>query len=212
VFIPLVDILRCPVVHEETWLVASIDRAEDRDLIEGTLGCPGCLAEYPVHDGLVLFHDDVSRPSYQAPSEAHAVRLAAALDLTDSRMTAVLHGVLGALAPLIVGMSPAQLLLLNAADDIVSGDGISLVRARTAPLAHASVHAAAFDDTASPELIASLVASLRPNGRLVGPTSIAVPSEVTELARDDEIWVGQVGAGVVPSGPVQIRRARSDER
>ena len=73
-FLPLVDVLRCPVAHEETWLVASIDRAEDRDIITGALGCPQCLAEYPIRDGIVHFAADVRLPEYRAPDEAGAMR------------------------------------------------------------------------------------------------------------------------------------------
>src|SRR4051812_2830577 len=113
-FLPLVDSLRCPIVHEETWLVASIDRVDDRDIITGSLGCPQCLAEYPIHDGIVEFGDDVSLPAYRAPDDADAMRLAAALDLTDVRMTAVLQGTWASHAPLMRGFSPSQLLLVNA--------------------------------------------------------------------------------------------------
>src|SRR5690348_14655364 len=120
-FLPLVDVLRCPVVHEETWLVASIDRAEDRDIITGALGCPQCLAEYPIRDGIVDF-GGANLPAYRAPGESDAMRLAAALDLTDARMTAVLHGSWASEAPLIRGFSPAQLLLINAPEGIATGD------------------------------------------------------------------------------------------
>ena len=112
-FIPLVDVLRCTRPHEETWLVASIDRAEDRDILEGTLGCPSCLAEYPIHDGIVSFEPSVARPEFLQPSENDVLRLAAALDLVDPRMTAVLHGSWGSCAPLIRGVSPVPLLLVN---------------------------------------------------------------------------------------------------
>src|SRR4051812_31652364 len=112
-FIPLIDTLRCPNLHEETWLVASIDRAEERDMREGVLGCPQCLAEYPVRDGVVYFDPTISRGAFIAPDELQATRIAAALDLTETRMTAVLHGAWGAHAQLVRGMSPAQLLLVN---------------------------------------------------------------------------------------------------
>jgi hypothetical protein len=36
-FIELVDALRCPVPHEESWLVASADRMEARHIVDGTL-------------------------------------------------------------------------------------------------------------------------------------------------------------------------------
>jgi len=67
-FIPLVDSLRCPRVHDATWLVASIDRAEERDMKEGILGCPTCLAEYPVRDGIVYFDAAAERPPFEVLS------------------------------------------------------------------------------------------------------------------------------------------------
>lgn len=207
-FIPLVDILRCPTVHEETWLVASIDRAHERDIVEGMLGCPSCFAEYPIRDGVVVFDAKAPDTAYGAPSDEDAVRLAAALDLTDARMTAVLQGEWAVHAPLVVGMAPAQLILVNAPDGISSGDGISLVRAPIAPLAHGSVHAAAFDASASAEMVASLVSSLRANGRLLGPASVPIPSGLTELARDDEVWVAQMGATATTSAPVTLGRRK----
>ena len=107
-FIPLVDILRCVNPHNETWLVASIERAEDRFIIDGTLGCPTCLAEYPIRDGIVYFTERVPSDANVQPDEGEAMRLAAALDLTEPRMTALLQGTRGAHAQLIRGFSPAQ--------------------------------------------------------------------------------------------------------
>src|SRR6185503_13685363 len=180
-FMPLVDVLRCPRVHEDTWLVASIDRAEDRDIIEGTLGCPICQAEYPIRDGIVRFSDRAA-PAIAGPlREDDAMRVAAALDLTDPRMTAVLHGAWGALGPIMRGLTPAQLLLVNPPKGITSGDGISIVYANIAPVALGSMHAAAVDTSAAERMLASLVAALRPGGRMVGPLSFAVPPALTEL-------------------------------
>lgn len=206
-FIPLVDLLRCPAAHEETWLVASIDRALERDIKQGALGCPVCLAEYPVREGVVHFAEP-ALPPYAAPSESEAIRLAAALDLTDARMTALVHGAWGAHAPLVIGISPAQLLLLNAPDGIASGDGVSLVRASRAPLAHASINAAAIDAAASPEIVASVVSALRPGGRLLGPVTLDVPAGLAELARDEEVWVAEVGAVVASSAPISITKKK----
>jgi uncharacterized protein YbaR (Trm112 family) len=209
VFIPLVDVLRCPNTHDETWLVASIDRADNRDILAGTLGCPICMAEYPIRDGVVVFDEAATHPPYYAPSEGDAVRLAAALDLTDARMTAVLQGAWGGQAPIIAAMSPVRLLLINPPDGIASGDGVSIVRAAAAPLARGSANAAAFDASASPAMIASLVASVRPGARLIGPASSAVPAGATELARDDEIWVAHV-EGATTSAPVSLARRRRE--
>lgn len=209
--ISLVDILRCPKPHAETWLVASIDRVELRDIVTGTLGCPQCMGEYPIRDGVVYFDDDVPRRAGPPPDEAEAVRLAAALDLTDPRMVAVLHGEWGTQAPLMRGIAPAQLLLVNPPVDIASGDGVSIVVAHRAPFAQASVDAVAIGGggDASDAMVASLQASLRAGKRMLGPVALAVPVDVTPLARDADVWVGQLDAQLVTSAPIMpARRAR----
>ena len=211
-FIPLVDSLRCPRPHDETWLVASIERAEERDILEGVLGCPACLAEYPIHDGVVWFDTSVSRTPFLPPDEIQATRIAAALDLTDPRMIAVLHGDWGAHAQLVRSISPAQLLLVNPPEGIVSGDGISIVLSDTAPLGVSSMDAAAVDVTATEGMVASLRASLRGGRRMLGPAAMAVPAFLTELTRDRHVWVAQLDAGAVTSAPVLPTRRSRIER
>lgn len=207
--IPLVDSLRCPRVHAETWLVASIDHAEDRDIITGFLGCPECLAEYQIRDGIVYFSTEVQQTPFMAPDEVEATRLAAALDLTDSRMTAALHGDWGAHAQLVRGMSPAHLLLINPPAGIVSGDGISIVIADTAPLAQSSMDAVAVDSSATDAMLASLDAALSGGKRMLGRASMPVPANYTELARDDAAWVARLDQKVTVSAPVMpTRRSR----
>lgn len=204
-FVPLVDTLRCPHPHDETWLVASIDRANERDIIDGMLGCPKCTTEYPIRDGIVYFAENVPRAGFRAPSEEEAMRLAAALDLTDARMTAVLQGTWGAHAPILRGITPAQLLLVNPPVGITSGDGISIVQAETAPIARGSMSAVAFDESADGAMLASLLATLRPGGRVLGPVQVPVPPDFTELARDEEVWVARASSGST-SAPVPLRR------
>ncbi|HEY4130711.1 MAG TPA: hypothetical protein VGM50_08835 [Gemmatimonadaceae bacterium] len=205
-FIPLVDALRCPRPHAETWLVASIDRAEDRDILDGTLGCPQCLAEYPIRDGVVYFNVDIVRTPFLPPDEVEATRLAAALDLTEANMTAVLHGDWGAHAQLIRAMSPAQILLVNPPDGVLSGDGISIVVADKAPLAQSSAHAVAIDNTANEEMIASLVAALASGRRMLGPVTLPLPQHLTQLVRDEDVWVAQLDTKVTVSAPIGLTR------
>ncbi|HTJ23824.1 MAG TPA: hypothetical protein VL383_15580 [Gemmatimonadaceae bacterium] len=208
-FIPLVDLLRCPRGHDDTWLVASIDESMDRDIVRGTLGCPICLAEYPIREGVVLF-DDAALPDnsiQSAPREEDAVRLAAALDLTDARMTALLHGAWGAYAPILRGLTPAQLLLLNPPPGITSGDGVSIVRSsRAAPVAHNAVAAVALDAGAEPPMVESLVASLKPGARMLGQARTPIPDGLTEMARDEEVWVAQRDTAAAASAPVTLAR------
>jgi len=207
--IQLVERLRCPKAHKETWLVASIDRAEQRDILEGTLGCPECMSEYAIRAGIVYFDDDVARERPCTPSEAEAMRLAAALELTDPRMVAVLYGVWGAHAMIMRGISPVPLLLVNPPEGVTSGDGISIIVSRHSGLARASVDAVAIAAGASDEMVSSLVVALRPGKRLVLPASMPLPPEFTEIARDDDMCVAQLDAQATASAPIlPTRRAR----
>src|SRR4030081_3421247 len=97
-FIELVDALRCPTPHDESWLVGSADRMEARHIVEGTLGCPVCRAEFPIHDGVVDFRRGPARalPSNAAPDPEQTMRLAALLDLSDASGFPVLLGGRGA--------------------------------------------------------------------------------------------------------------------
>jgi uncharacterized protein YbaR (Trm112 family) len=200
--IPLVDHLRCPRVHEDTWLVASIDQAVERDIVTGFLGCPKCEAEFPIRDGVVHFEPNIVRAPFIAPSEIEAVRIAAALDLMDPKMIAILHGECGAHAPLIRGVSPAALILVNPPEGIVSGDGVSIVLAARGPFANASMDGVAISGDADAGMVASLVASVRGGARVLGPRSHPIPPGLIELARDEEVWVAQLESGSVTSAPI----------
>jgi uncharacterized protein YbaR (Trm112 family) len=204
VFLPLIDRLRCLNVHEDTWLVASIDRAEERDVLEGTLGCPICSAEYRIRDGVAWFGDGPVAED-ETPSSAEALRLAAALDLTDARMTAILHGSWGAHAAILRGLSPAQMLLVNPPTGVTSGDGISIVRAPVAPVAASWADAAALDH-ADGAMSESLRAALRGGGRLLARSEAEVPPGFSELARDADVWVAQLDVGAAAGAPVAISR------
>jgi uncharacterized protein YbaR (Trm112 family) len=205
-FVPLVDVLRCTNAHVDTWLVASIERAEERDIKEGTLGCPSCLSEYPIREGIVYFVEPSTPLSFQPPRESDAMRLAAALDLTDPRMTAVLQGAWGAHAQLVRAYSPAELLLLNPPGGQTSGDGISIVMSDVAPLAAASTNAVAVDSSVSDELFASLRRSMRAGARLLAPAPMPLPPGFVELARDEDVWVARLDDTVTISAPTSITR------
>jgi uncharacterized protein YbaR (Trm112 family) len=198
VFIELIDDLRCPRPHEETWLVASAERAVERDIVEGTLGCPICHAEYPIRDGVVWFSDPSAPTGVSAapasPADADlAMRVAAFLDLSEARGFALLTGAWAGAAPLLRGVVPTHLVVLNPATAVDTGGGISIVQAtRGIPLADASCRGVALDDRhATAEFTAAAVRALMPHGRLIAPASTPPPSGITELARDDRLWVAE---------------------
>ena len=211
-FIELVDSLRCPNAHDETWLVLAARRVADRDIIEGTLGCPVCHAEFPIVDGVARLDGGTPRltVSDSAPNEDAALRLAAQLDLTDPRGYAVLVGALGVHGPLIATMTDVQLLLTDPPPGIGMGRGLSgittVAGSARLPLAPASARGVALDVSASPELVLASVAVLRPGGRLVAPVSLSLPEELTELARDDEVRVAE--RATATSGIISLSRKR----
>src|SRR5690606_30679279 len=90
--IEIVDALRCIVPHEETWLVASVESWQGRQIQTGTLGCPVCRATYPVRDGVADFTGAASTPvvargasaGEHAVDEDEVLRVAALLDLRDA--------------------------------------------------------------------------------------------------------------------------------
>jgi hypothetical protein len=207
VFIDLVDDLRCPRPHEETWLVAAATRVEGRDIRAGTLGCPICHAEYAIRDGAVWFDESplADRRPATHPDPTLAMRLAALLDLSDTQGFAILTGSYGQLAELLRGVVPPHLIALNPISTVTGGNGVSalFIRARI-PVADGTCRGVALDAIhADSEHVEEAVRVLQPRGRLVAPATTPLPHAVSEIARDDEVWVAE--RTVVPPKLVPLR-------
>ena len=209
-FVEIVDALRCPRPHEESWLVLAARRTEDRHVLEGTLGCPVCRAEYPIHDGIADF--TAAAPPDRAPVPAvvdlaPAEHLAAMLDLGDARGFAVLIGAWGARADQLLELIDAPPLLLVAPPARVTmGHGLSGIRAgATLPVATGAARGVA-TDSADPARVAEAARVTRVGGRIVAPADSPVPHDVRELARDAAVWVGE--RLPLPSAPVTLHVRR----
>jgi uncharacterized protein YbaR (Trm112 family) len=181
--IELVDLLRCPRPHAETWLVASTDRMLDRDIVEGSLGCPVCEATYPIRDGAVYFADPAPRHATAVPDGELVMRAAALMGLGEAGGVVVLEGAWAAYARPLAAMCEGHYLLLNP-----SNSGGSVVYADGVPLGAGVARAAAVERAG----VAVVVGS---GGRVVAPAREPVPDGVRELARDAEHWVGEVTGG-----------------
>jgi len=217
VFIELVDALRCPRAHEESWLVLAMSRIEARHIQEGTLGCPVCHAEYPITEGIVdLRLDDgegaraPTRDTRQAPGlvdQVPAEHLAAMLNLADALGFVVLAGEWGRHANVLLELDPLPpLLLVDPPDDVAMRPGLSGVRAGARlPLAVGAARAVAVDDVDAVRL-ASAAQSTRAGGRMVAPGQALVPDGVRELARNEHVWVGEREAA--SSAPVRLHVRR----
>lgn len=193
-FVELVDALRCPRPHAETWLVASADTTVARHIVAGTLGCPICHAEYPIVDGVAHFEGDglPRRGAPVAPAPDDALKLAAFLDLAEGRGSVLLAGRWGAAAPSLAAMVTAPLLLIDPPAGVESRGAISIVlTGGHVPVAESSMRAAAVDESQSDDAVATIVAAVRAGGRVVGPASVAMPAGLREIARDETLWIGE---------------------
>ena len=216
-FIELVDALRCPRTHEESWLVLAASRIEARHIQEGTLGCPVCRAEYPIRDGIVDLRLEQTSAAAARPGPAAdathltdrvpADHLAAMLGLGDALGFAVLVGAWDrhAEALLALGQMP-PLLLVDPPPGVVMVPGLSGLRADARlPLALGAARAIAVDDDGAIRL-ESAVQTARAGGRVVAPAHAVVPDGVRELVRDGHVWVGEREAA--PSGLVRLHVRR----
>lgn len=211
-FIELVDTLRCPRDHEDTWLVAAVEVLHGRHIARGSLGCPVCKTQYPVVNGAVDFTGALKELASEAGmlvavfSAEEIFRLRALLDLGEPGGVVLLTG---SAAPLVAALEASvQVSWLVANPTGISAQpGVSTVWiGDRVPVSPGSLRGAVVGDLVSDGLLASVVLALRPRGRLVAPADVAVPVNVLELARDDRQWVGERTGGRI-SAPVQLHRA-----
>lgn len=198
-FIDLVDRLRCPVPHADSWLVLSADRVVERTVLEGILGCPVCRAEFPIAAGVVRFNGATPPTRDAVADPAAAMRLAAFLELTDPAALALLAGRWGAHAPAITALTPVQIVVLSPDVRVDAQPGVSPILADGCPIAPGVLAGAALDGSDAADAI---VAAVRSGGRLLGPTTMPLPDGVQEIARDEEVWVAERVASlpIVPLG------------
>jgi len=206
-YVELVDALRCPVPHEDSWLVAAAGRTERRHIVQGTLGCPVCTAQYPIRNGVADFRrsqpsrgDDLpGAPEQIAASEGQSttvsdepLRLAAFLGLDDGQGVVLMLGGWAAHARGLRELVDVNMLVVDPPQLMPGEPGVSVLRCDgVLPLAAGMARGTVLDASPDVARVASAVRATRVGGRVVGPVSITVPSGVRELARDDRVWVAE---------------------
>jgi uncharacterized protein YbaR (Trm112 family) len=196
VFVELIEALRCPRDHAEAPLVAAATRTEARHIVEGTLGCPTCGAEFQIRHGVAEF-DQPLFTAFELPDADVATRLAAFLQLTDARGFALLCGRWCVHAELLRHVTDTPVVLVNHSIAAPVHAAAAAIRSRSIPFAESSARALAVDEVSPAELVASGVRAVMTGGRVLGPTSVTVPAGVTELVRDERVWVGEKTAAPV---------------
>ena len=192
-FVELIESLRCPNDHEESPLIASSRRTVERHILDGVLGCPVCSAEFMIRDGEARFAEPPRRAAAESPSTETGMRLAAFLELTDARGYAILAGRWASHADTVTRLAETPLVLVNAPDAPLPDVAARLLVGSALPFATGSMRGVALD-AASRELADDAVRVLRTGGRLVGDASLPLPDGVTEIVRDDRVWIAEKSA------------------
>jgi hypothetical protein len=210
-FVELLDKLRCPHPHDDNPLVATTAVTHERYIVEGTLGCSICEAEYRVHKGVMDMEGDfpVMTPAADALSEENTIRAAALLGL-DERGGLYLVDVMGRYSiPSYIEMSPeSQFVAMSVMDRQAQAVMSICGRPNILPFAAGCMRGIAFDWEVSDSLLQSAVKTLAPGGRLVAQTGTVVPRGVEILARDERSWVAERVATPVLN---VLRRAKTDK-
>ena len=204
-FIELIDLLRCINAHEDTWLVATFKTVSNRFVLEGSLGCPSCSAQYPVRDGVADFSAGLELPSCGAERAAAshrreelATRAGAYLSATEPGATVILGGVWAHAAKELSEMAEVRVLALNVTPEVEESSTVGLLEVGSAiPVQPGSVLGVALDAWFPAKIIESAVRAVRPGGRIVGPVTMPPPPELSVLAHDDHYWVAEKAPEVV---------------
>jgi hypothetical protein len=197
VLVDLIDRLRCPQPHGDTWLVAAASRTERRHLLDATLGCHVCGAEFALRDGALWFGDAVDATPMPT-NESEVMRAAALLSMSE-RGLFVLEGGWGSLASALDVLLDVDLLLVDpplAAPTEAAGRGTLCGVGDRWPFAAASLHGVALEHATTARL-EDAVRVLRAGARLVAPAAAPLPAGVRELARDERHWVVEKSAALV---------------
>jgi hypothetical protein len=98
------------------------------------------------------------------------------------------------------------LILVDPPERIVGAPGVSVIRCDgDIPLAAGTTRGIAIDQSSQRRTMSALRV-VRSGGRIVAPAAVPLPPGVTELARDDELWVGERESIGSPLVTLHVRR------
>ncbi|MBC7842729.1 MAG: hypothetical protein H7099_10470 [Gemmatimonadaceae bacterium] len=211
-FTELIDTLRCPNAHEDSWLVATSTRTQSRHIMEGRLGCPVCSATFEITDGEVLFASPGALRTTRVLDDEAAFRLAAQLHLVEAPQPILLTGSWSrAVAPLRTLVPNVTMFVGDATSIITLDERVSSLRLPVSgfPLATGALRGIALDaQHISDTFIAASARVLRTGGRLVAPASLTLHDTIWRtLAHDADVVVAE--RLPTSSAPIQLKRAPS---
>ena len=208
-FIELIDLLRCPREHDDSWLVAAFTRMDQRFVIQGKLGCPVCGESYRIENGIADLrgseavgdtpdnrkHLEDALADRTSPDDV--MRFAAMLGLTRPGSLVVMEGETAGLAVALSEMTEARVIALNPPGQLSESERVGVVLGdRRIPLAPASVDGIVLgSQTAS---FADSGRVLKPGGRFIAAAHTDIGPRFRELARDERHVVAESIGPLIP--------------
>ena len=190
-FIELTDHLRCPVDHDESFLVLLPGNMEGRSVRTGDLGCPVCGRTFQLADGVFDTGD--------APAAAAAD---SGLDAEASNTLLGLHGPGGYVtlvgAPASLWSEVAELnsgvavVAVNPPKIVVDGPGVSVLRSGRLPIKSGSMRGVLLGRPFAGDAhwIREAARVVLPGLRIVGEGKDPPADLVELLASAEGVWVG----------------------
>ena len=191
-FIELTDHLRCPIEHEERYLVLLPDRIEDRSVREGRLGCPVCGRTFVLDDGALDLTDAGAPVPARSDSAITADAVGALAGIGGPGGYLVLVGAPAADWRAVAEQVPkVGLVAVNPGPGTADEPGVSVIRAARLPLKSRSMRGVVLGPPygGDPLWVAEAARVVLPGLRVVGEGS--APDALIELmASAGGVWVG----------------------
>jgi len=191
-FIELTDHLRCPVEHEEAFLVLLPDAIDGRSVRRGTLACPVCDRRFTIRDGVFDTGDAVQSPGQPRTRLAPgALAPLAGLNGPGGYLVLVGEPATGwrEVADLIPGVG---LVAVNPPAELADQPGVSVIRSARLPIKTHSMRGVVLGPPYGSDSgwVREAARVLLPGLRMVGEGPNPPDDALDLMASADGVWVG----------------------
>jgi uncharacterized protein YbaR (Trm112 family) len=190
-FIELTDHLRCPVSHDEQFLVLLPHRMEGRSVREGQLGCPVCHRIFSLVDGVL---DVGGAPAVEdAPTALDAESLSTLVGLSGPGGYLVLVGPPAAAWQEVARLNPGVgLVAVNPPAGVPDQEALSVLRGGRLPLKSHSMRGVVLGRpfATEPAWVSEAARVLLPGLRVVGESTDPETDSIDLMASAGGVWVG----------------------
>jgi len=190
-FIELTDHLRCPVEHEEAFLVLLPELVDGRSVQSGILGCPVCDRRFRIQHGVFDTGDAPAPPPAATRLVPEALAPLAGLNGPGGYLVLVGGPAAGwrEIAELIPGVG---LVAVNPPAGVADEPGVSVLRASRLPIKTHSMRGVVLGPPfgSDGEWVREGVRVLLPGLRMVGEGTNPPDDALDLMASADGVWVG----------------------